>query len=93
MCDNTATIQFGRDPKFHKKSMHIKRRYYFVRNGVKYKEIVIKYISTNRIMAEPLTKRIPRDAFKVHVASLGLRRTWFLDMYMFDCMMDMLFLY
>jgi len=30
MRNNTAAIQFARDPKFHRKTKHIKRRYHFV---------------------------------------------------------------
>ena len=30
MCDNTVAIQFAKDPKFHRKTKHIKRRYHFV---------------------------------------------------------------
>jgi len=74
LCDNTAAIQFIKDSKFHLKTKHIKRRYYFVRDAIKSKVIAIKYISTNKMIADPLTKRIPRDAFKSHMLSLGLHR-------------------
>ena len=33
LCDNTVAIQFAKDPKFHQKTKHIKRRYHFVRNA------------------------------------------------------------
>lgn len=75
LCDNTATIQFARDPKFHRKTKHIKRHYHFVQNAIKEKEIFIKNVSTSRMIAYPLTKPIPSDAFKAHVMSLGMRRT------------------
>jgi len=75
MCDNTTAIQFARDPKFHKKTKHFKRHYHFVRNTIKDKEVVIKYVSTSRMIVDPLTKPIPRGTFETHVMSLGLRRT------------------
>jgi len=75
MRDSTAAIQFGRDPKFHRKTTHIKRHYHFVQNAIKDEKVVIKYVFTSKMIADPLTKAIPRDAFKAHVASLGLRRT------------------
>ena len=74
MCDNTAAIQFAKDPKFHRKTKHIKRRYDFVRDTIKEKEVTIKYISTSKMLADPLTKPIPIDVIKAHVMSLGLRR-------------------
>jgi len=33
LCDNTTTIQFAKNPKFHLKTKHIKRRYRFVRKA------------------------------------------------------------
>ena len=32
LCDNKAAIQFAKDPKFYRKTKHIKTCYYFVRN-------------------------------------------------------------
>jgi len=70
--DNTTTIQFAKDPKFYQKTKHIKSHYHFVRDAIKTKEIVMKYISTNKMITNPLTKPIPRDAFKYYMLSLGL---------------------
>ena len=67
LCDNTTAIEFTKDLKFHWKTSHIKRRYHFVRDAIKTKEIVIKYIPTNKMIANPLTKPIPRDALTSHV--------------------------
>jgi len=40
-CDNTVAIQYAKDPKFHRKAKHIKRRYHFVRNAIKLKEVIV----------------------------------------------------
>jgi len=74
LCDNIVAIQFAKDLKLHRKTKHIKRRYHFVRDVIKTKEVVIKYIPTNKMITDPLTKSIPRDAFKAHSLSLGLHR-------------------
>ena len=74
MCDNTAAIQFSKDPKFHRKTKHTKRLYHFVQDAIKGKEVVIKYISISKVIANPFIKSIPRDAFEVHVMSLDLSR-------------------
>lgn len=73
-CDNTAAIQFAKDPKFHKKSKHIRRRFHFVREAIRKKDVVINYIPTSMMVADPLTKPIPKSAFVAHVKNLGLRR-------------------
>jgi len=65
-CDNTVAIQYAKDPKFHKKANHIKRCYHFVRDVTKLKEVFVKFLSTNKMIADPLAKPTPRDAFKTH---------------------------
>ena len=74
LCDNTSAIQFATDLKFYWKTKHIKRRYHFVRNAIKTKEVAIKYISTIKMIVDPITKSIPRNAFKAHALSLELHR-------------------
>jgi len=74
LCNNTVAIQFAKDSKFHRKNKHIKRHYRFEQDAIKTKEIAIKYIPTYKMSADLLTKPIPRDAFKSHMLSLGLRR-------------------
>lgn len=39
---------------------------------VKQKEVVLKYLSTSRVVADHLTKPITKDAFMAHVKSLEL---------------------
>jgi len=67
LCDNTATIQFAKDLKFHRKTKHIKRCYHIVWDALQTNEIAIKYITTNKMIANPPTKPIPRYAFKSHM--------------------------
>jgi len=86
LCENTAAIQFAKDPKFHRKTKLIKRHYHFVRNAIKEKEVAIKYSSTSRTIVDPLTKPIPKDTCKAHMMSLGLHTIYVLDVS--KCMMD-----
>ena len=74
LCDNTTAIQFDKDPKFRRKTKHIKRHYHFVRDAIKTKEIAIKYILTNKMITDPLTKSIPEYAFTSHMLTLGICR-------------------
>jgi len=71
LCDNTIAIQYVKDLKFHWKTKHIKRRYHFVRDTIKTKDIAIIYIPTNKMVVDILIKPIPRYALKVHMLSLG----------------------
>jgi len=74
LSDNTAAIQFAKDTKFLRKSKHVKRQYHFVRDSIETKEVAIKYIPTNKKIADPLIKLIPRYSFKAHMLSLELCR-------------------
>ena len=73
-CDNTTTLAVAKDPKYHEKTKHIKKRYHYIRDVIIEKDVVLKYISTSNMVADPLTKPIARDVFVKHVRSLGLCR-------------------
>ena len=73
-CDSMAALAYAKDPKYHGKTKHIDIRYHYIRDMVAKKEVVLKHVSTNHMVADPLTKPIARDAFLAHVRSFGLRR-------------------
>jgi hypothetical protein len=73
-CDSTATLAYAKDPKYHGRTKHIDIRYHYIRDMVAQNEVVLKHISTSRMVAKPLAKPIARDVFQAHVRSLGLRR-------------------
>ena len=73
-CDSMATLAHAKDPKYHSKSKHIQTCYNYIRLAITKGEVILQHISTNRMVANPLTKAIARDAFQAHVRSLGLCR-------------------
>ncbi|KAL0431869.1 UNVERIFIED_CONTAM: Retrovirus-related Pol polyprotein from transposon TNT 1-94 [Sesamum radiatum] len=73
-CDNTTTIAYAKDPKYHGRTKHIDTRYHFIRDSVAQGEVVLRHIPTNDMIADPFTKPLRRDAFHRHVSSMGLRR-------------------
>jgi len=73
-CDNTTAIAVAKDPKYHGKTKHIKMRYHYIREAITEQDMILKHISTNSMVADPLTKPIARDAFVRHVRSLDLCR-------------------
>lgn len=72
--DNTTAIAVAKKPKYHGKTKHIKMRYHYIRKAINDHDVILKHISTNSMVADPLTKPIARDAFIRHVKSLGLCR-------------------
>jgi hypothetical protein len=72
--DNTTVVVMVKDPKYHGKTKHIKMRYHYIREAITEHDMILKHISTNSIVADPLTKPIAKDAFVRHVRSLDLCR-------------------
>ena len=72
--DSSATIAYTKDPKFHAKTKHIDIKLNFVKDMMARKEVNVKYIATQEIVANPFTKSISKEAYFRHVKSLGLRR-------------------
>jgi hypothetical protein len=72
--DNTIAVVVAKDPKYHGKTKHIKMRYHYIREAITKHDMILKHISTNSMIANPLTKPIARDVFIRHVRSLGLCR-------------------
>ena len=66
-CDNIAALAVAKDPKYHGKTKHIKKRYHYIRDAIIKNDMVLKHISTSNIVADPLTKPITRDVFVKHV--------------------------
>jgi hypothetical protein len=47
-------------------------RYHYIRETITEYDMILKHISTNSMVADPLTKPIARDVFVRHVRSLDL---------------------
>ena len=73
-CDNTAALVMAKDPKYHGKTKHIKKRYHYIRDAIIENDVVLKHIFTSNMVTDPLTKPIAKDVFVKHVRSLGLCR-------------------
>ena len=65
--DNTGAIALAKEPRFHKKTRHIKRRF----NSIC--DIDICKVHTDLNVADPLTKPLPRAKHDQHQNSMGVR--------------------
>ena len=70
--DSTSAIDLAFDPVLHAKTKHIDRRDLFIRELITRGTIVAKYISTDKNVADVLTKPLPRQPFMAHRTTLGL---------------------
>jgi hypothetical protein len=66
MCDSSSAICLAHNPIFHERAKHIKVRHHFLRDHVEKGGIEIKFIDTERQLADIFTK--PLDSS--HFASL-----------------------
>ena len=73
--DNSATVFMAKNNKSGNRSKHVDIKYLAIRERVKEKKLVIKHISTESMLVDPLTKGMPPKYFKDHVVQMGLGST------------------
>jgi hypothetical protein len=63
MCDNTSAISVAKNPVFHKKMRHVERRHHFLKDHEEKGDIKMRYIDTERQLAETFTKPLDSSRF------------------------------
>ncbi|KAM1627938.1 hypothetical protein COP1_016316 [Malus domestica] len=71
-CDNSAAVFFSKNNKRTSASRLMDVKFLKVREMVKKGEIEIQFLSTNLMIADPLTKALPNNVFKGHVIRMGV---------------------
>nr|CAN69552.1 hypothetical protein VITISV_009016 [Vitis vinifera] len=71
-CDNSTAVFMAKNNKSSSRNKHIDIKYLALRECVKEKTVVIEHVSTELMIADPLTKGMPPLKFKDHVDRLGL---------------------
>jgi hypothetical protein len=72
-CDNEPAVLYTHNNKKTKGTKHINIRFYVVKEKIQDQTISLKHISTKKMIADPLTKGLPPNIFKEHLAGMGLR--------------------
>ncbi|KAF7134721.1 hypothetical protein RHSIM_Rhsim08G0078900 [Rhododendron simsii] len=75
-CDNKAAELYSKNDKSSSKSKHIDIKFLVVKERVQNHLMSIEYISTELMIADPLTKGLPPKVFKEHVARAGVVWLW-----------------
>ena len=70
--DNQGCISLSHHPIAHSRAKHIDIRHHFVRERVASSEIELQFCPTHRMLADILTKSLPRDAFEKFRKALGV---------------------
>jgi hypothetical protein len=63
MCDNTSAISVAKNSVFHKRMRHLERRHHFLRDHVEKGDIEMKYIDTERQLADIFIKHLDASHF------------------------------
>ena len=73
-CDNSAAVFFSKNDKYSKGAKHMEIKYFVVKEEVHKQRVSIEHISTNLMIADPLTKELSPKAFNEHVERMGILR-------------------
>ena len=71
-CDNSTAVFFSKNDKYSKGAKHMEIKYFAVKEEVQKQRVSIEHISTNLMIADPLTKGLSPKAFNEHVESMGI---------------------
>ena len=71
--DNQGAIAMTKNPVGHARTKHIDIHYHFLREGVQNGVIILKYIATDEMIADMLTKPLPKHRFEKLVTELGMK--------------------
>jgi hypothetical protein len=63
MCNNTNAISVAKHPVFHKKIRHVERRHHFLRDHIEKGDIEMRYIDTERQLADIFIKSLDSSRF------------------------------
>ena len=61
--DSQVAFAYVKDSKYHGKTKHIDTKNNFIRDIIEQKEVILKYLPTCEMAADPFTKSILRDMF------------------------------
>lgn len=70
--DNQGTIALANNPVAHSRTKHIDVRNHFIREKLASKELKLKYCQTKNMLADILTKPLPRPLFEKLRKELGV---------------------
>jgi transposase InsO family protein len=70
--DNQGCIALTKNPAYHSRTKHIDIRHHFIRDSVEVGDIELRYVATDDMAADVLTKALARDKHEKHTAALGL---------------------
>ena len=72
-CDNSGAVANSKEPRSHKRSKHIERKYHLIREIVHRGDVEVTKISTHDNLADPFMKALSIKVFEGHLEGLGIK--------------------
>ncbi|KAM6551295.1 hypothetical protein CsatB_001103 [Cannabis sativa] len=66
LCDNTGALANSKEPRSHKRSKHIERKYHIIREYVARGDVLVEKVDTEDNVVDPFTKVFAGTAFEKH---------------------------
>ena len=70
--DNQGAICLSKNPTNHSRTKHIDVKYHYIRGMVETGIMKVDYVSTGDMVADTLTKALPRPSFEKHCLAMGV---------------------
>jgi hypothetical protein len=74
-CDNEPAVFYAHNNESSGAAKHIDIKFYVVKEQIQNHTISLEYLSTKKMLADPLTKGLPPNVFREHLAGMGLRES------------------
>jgi hypothetical protein len=73
--NNNPAVKYAHNNRSSGAAKHIDIKYYVVKDKVRDQIISLEHISTEKMLADLLTKGLPPNVFREHTAGMGLRES------------------
>ena len=70
--NNAGAEALAKNPEHHTRTKHIDARFHFIRECVKRDKITVLHVSTKDMLADMLTKPLPRVLLETHRRAFGI---------------------
>ncbi|XP_074299180.1 secreted RxLR effector protein 161-like [Silene latifolia] len=71
-CDNSAAAFFSKNDKYSKGAKHMELKFLLVKEEVQKQRVSFEHISTDKMVADPLTKGLPPKVYIAYVERMGI---------------------
>ena len=72
--DNQGAIALSQNPKDHSRTKHIDIKFHYTREQINEKKVKLEYCPTGDMVADTLTKGLPKPAFEKFRAGMGVHQ-------------------